>query len=127
MSFSYDLTSSIGLVKLEIGDVSESAGVKPDGSAFSDEELTAILSGEGDVVGRAAARCCEILARTYARFVDVTAGPRKESLSQAATAYRQQAEALREQYGYGSAATSGILAAGRDDGFAQECVTNDYT
>ena len=118
MSFTYILTTDIGKLRLEIGDTSSTAGrgVKPDGTYITDEELQVLLDREGSVVGRAAAATCEVLARMYARFVDMTVGPRRESLSQASQAFTVQAKELRRQYGGGSkrATAGGIIKA---DGF----------
>jgi hypothetical protein len=114
MSFSYDLATDIGKLRLEVGDVLSTAGkgVKPDGTYITDEELQVLLTREASV-GRAAAAACEILARMYARFVDTAVGPRRESLSQASTAYAAQAKTLRQQFGGGSnrASAGGIIKA----------------
>lgn len=118
MAFTYILTTDIGKLRLEIGDTSPTAGqgVKPDGSYITDEELQVLLAREGSSVGRAAAAACEVLARMYARFVDVAVGPRRESLSQASKAYLEQAQELRRQFGGGSkrATAGGII---KQDGF----------
>ncbi len=115
MSFTYDLATDIGKVRFEIGDTSAASGVKPDGSAITDEELQVLLTREGSP-GRATAAACEALARMYARFVDIAVGPRRESLSQASKAYLEQAQELRRQFGGGSKrATAGGLI--KQDGF----------
>lgn len=108
VTFTYDLTTTVGQVRVEIGDTVSGTGVKPDGANFSDAEITYFLTQESSV-GRAAARACEVLARMYAGLVDLTAGPRRESLSQAATAYADRARELRRQYG---GAANGAYAAG---------------
>lgn len=109
VDFTYSLTTNVGKLRLEIGDITNGTGVKPDGNNFSDTELNYFLSQEGSTVGRAAARACEVLARMFAGMVDLTAGPRRESLSQAAKAYADRANELRRQYG---GATSGAYSAG---------------
>ena len=106
MTFTYDLTETgdallYGKVRLEIGDTAENSGVKPDGSNFSDAELDLILSEEGDSVGRAAARCFEILANWYAGVADLTVGPRKEALGKVAESYAKRAKEYRRKYGGG--------------------------
>lgn len=108
--FSYDLTTSVGQLRLEIGDEVFESGVKPSGDNFTDTELTYFLTQEGSIVGRAAARACEVLSRSYAGLVDLTVGPRRETLSQAAKAFLDRAKELRRQYG-GSAA-GGAYSAG---------------
>jgi hypothetical protein len=107
--FSYDLTTTVGQLRLEIGDTTYQSGVKPDGSNFSDTELTYFLAQEGAAVGRGTARACEVLARMFAGLVDLAVGPRKESLSQAAQAFSDRAKELRRQFG---GAAQGAYAAG---------------
>lgn len=114
--FTYDLTTDVGKLRLEIGDQSEGAGVRPDGSNFADEELETILEQEGNVLGRGIARACEILANAWATLADLTVGPRSEKLSQVAARFEKRAAALRMQYGGGS---TGACSAGmiRVDGY----------
>ena len=50
MAFSYDLTTNIGKVRLLIADTVE------DGAVYEDEELTVLLTMEGNVLKAAAAR-----------------------------------------------------------------------
>ena len=117
MSFTYILGTDIGKVRFDVGDTSsaDGEGVKPDGSFITDEEVQMLLTREGSV-GRATAAACEALARMYARFTDLTVGPRKESLSQASVAYAKQAQELRRQFGGGSKrATAGGIV--KQDGF----------
>ncbi len=98
MVFTYDLTTDIGKVRLEIGDTTSGDGVKPNGTNLTDAELTYWLAEEGSV-GRASARACEALARAWARLVDLAVGPRRESLGQAAKAWAEQGAELRKQFG----------------------------
>jgi len=67
--FSYDLDAAVGQIRLEIGDTDNTAdaGVKPDGTNFSDAELNHFYSQEGSDVLAASARACEVLARMWAR------------------------------------------------------------
>jgi hypothetical protein len=123
MEFTYDLTTAVGKVRLEIGDTSSDDGVKPDGSNLTDAEISLWLTEEGSV-GRASARACEALARTWARLVDLAVGPRRESLSQAAKAWAEQGAELRRQHGGGK---MGAYAAGwlRQDGYGDEAEPSD--
>ena len=128
MAFTYDLATDIGKLRFEIGDTDpdEGKGVKPDGSYITDEELQVLLDREV-TVGRAAAATCEVLARMYARFVDLSVGPRRESASQASQAYLTQARELRSQYGGGGsrrAVAGGII---KVDGFNYEDEASDDT
>lgn len=116
MSFTYDLETAAGKLRLELGDQTDGSGVRPDGTNFSDEELATLLTLEGDNQGRALARACEVLATMWATFADLTVGPRSEKLSQVAARFEKRAAALRLQHGGGS---TGAYAAGvvRVDGY----------
>lgn len=105
MAFTYDLSTDIGKVRFEISDTVEavgaSAGVgaKPDGTNFSDEEISSLLETEGESWGRAAAHACEILATAWAAVPDTTVGPRTELSSQVSFMYGERAKALRARFG----------------------------
>lgn len=118
MTWTYDLSTDIGQIRLELGDEKEENGVKPDGSNFSDEELTYILTKEGSV-GCALAGACEILATQWAKVADSSAGPLSESLSKVQTSYEARAKALRRQYGGGTLGAFAI-APSRVDGYSEE-------
>ena len=107
MSFTYDLTTDAGKLRLEIGDSTEDAGVRPDGSNFSDEEIAYIFDQEGSL-GCAVARACEMLATLWATAADLTVGPRSEKLGQVADRFEVRAKALRVQYGGGSTGARGV-------------------
>ncbi len=119
MSFTYDISTNVGQVRFELGDDTEDSGVKPDGSNLSDEEINILLTREDSTVMRAVAAACEALARMYARFVDLSVGPRREALNQASAAYAERAKELRDEYGGGGGvsrkATSGGIV--KVDGF----------
>ncbi len=134
MAFTYVLTTDIGKLRFELGDISATAGkgVKPDGTYITDEEIQLLLDREGSV-GRATAAACEVLARMYARFVDIAVGPRREALSQASKAYSELAREFRRQYGGGAnrAASGGIIRAdgynaGLDYASDSACASSEY-
>lgn len=115
MTFTYDLAGSgdvlnISKVRLEIGDTIADAGVRASGANLTDEEILVWLEAEGDSVMLAAARACEMLARDWSRVASISLGPRREALSDVAKAWKEQAEKLREQYGPGLAAGTGIVS-----------------
>ena len=129
MTFTYlgTLATDLDKIRFYIGDTSSTtgAGVKPDGTNFTDEELTGLLGLEGSV-GRAVAGVYETLAGLFAQQVDITTGPRKESLSQAAERYQKLAETWRKKYGSnGSAARAGSRAPTRVDGYSQDIASNE--
>lgn len=90
-----DLTTSVGQLRLALGDTVYGSGVRPDGSNLSDAELTYFLAQEGNDVVLATALACETLATMWAGQADLAVGPRKESLSQVAQQYAKRAETLR--------------------------------
>jgi hypothetical protein len=100
VSFSYDLATDIGKCRLELGDTSPGAGVKPDGTNLSNEELQVWLDREGGVM-LAVAAACEALARQWSGVADLTVGPRSESAGAIAEKWETRAGKLRDVYGYG--------------------------
>lgn len=106
MAFSYDLTTNVGQVRLALGDTISGAGVRPDGSNFSDAEIAYFIARESSP-DLAVARACEVLATQWATVADLQVGPRQESLGQVAQRYAEQAVTLRSgtlQAGYVSMA-----------------------
>lgn len=98
MSFSYDLTTDIGQMRLELGDTLKGSGVRPDGCNFSNEELKFWLDREGHVM-RAVAAACESLARQWSSSTTVTVGPYSETLSLIQGNWADRAKNLRTLYG----------------------------
>lgn len=122
--FTYDTATDIGKVRLEIGDDAYSAGVKPDGTNFSDEEIQVYIDREGSVM-RAVAGLCEALANRWAVVADISVGPRRESLSQVSQGYRDRSQSLRLQYG---GAGQGVVSVqpNRVDGFSEYAEGEEY-
>jgi hypothetical protein len=122
MAWTYNVATDIGKVRLELGDDVNAAGVRPDGSNFSDEEIQVYLSREGSVMG-AVAGLCEALATQYAWVTTIAVGPRRENLSDVAAMYRTRARDLREIYGgaYGAYAV-GVI---RTDGYSDDVASNE--
>jgi hypothetical protein len=122
MTFTYDLDTPVGQVRLEIGDDdnSEGAGVKPpSGTNFSDEEITKLLSAEGGVVLRAAARLCEILARRWAGAGEsVRIRDYSINTTEKAKYYKELAAELRARAG--GAFASGSAPTTRVDGYSSD-------
>lgn len=101
MAFSYDLSSSnastlnISKVRLEIGDTVHGAGVRPDASNLSDEEIALWLSEESDDIKLASARACEALASAWSVVADEKIGPRTMNFGEIASKFEKRAIALR--------------------------------
>ena len=112
MSFTYSLSTDTGKVRLEIGDVTNGAGVRPDGSNLQDEEIAVWLTREGSVM-RAAAAACEALSRQWATVANTTSGPLREDADSVAGKWAQRARELRAAYGHGDMnASAGVMSGG---------------
>ena len=128
MSFSYILNATnatlaaIARVRLEIGDTTESAGVLPDGSNFSDEEITVYLTTYASDVPQAVNALAGVLARRWATVADVTVGPRSESLSQVSKAWAAMADKL----GGSEAGSVFNMAPTRVDGYSENAAEDEY-
>lgn len=115
--FTYDLSTDIGKMRLMLGDNNRTCGVKPNEAYFTDAELSAFFAMEGDSVNLGVALACETLSRLYSGQVDISVGPRRESLSQAADSWAARAATLRGTYGAGgTAGASGSFVTGFDRG-----------
>lgn len=102
MSFTYDLTTAVGQIRLEIGDTSSATdeGIKPNGTNFSDEELTHFYTAESSNLLAAAARACEVLARMWVRAgKSVTIRGYRIDTTKKAEDLLDQARELRKQSG----------------------------
>lgn len=125
MSFTYDLTTDIGKIRMELGDETFGSGVKPDNSNFSDEEIQVILDREG-VLMRAVAGLCENLANRWNNVADTQVGSRRVSLGQVSQKWSGRAAALRKQYGGGTVSPAYSIQPKRTDGFSQAQETDEY-
>jgi hypothetical protein len=97
MTFTYDLASVdasillISKVRLELGDTVANAGVRPDGSNLTDEEITVWLTDEGNDLSQTVARAAAALANVWTNVANITVGPRKEELGSIAKAWADRA------------------------------------
>ncbi len=110
MTFTYDLSSvdatllAISKVRLEIGDIVSGAGVRPDGTNFTDEELSVWLDDEDSNVKLTAARACEALARAWNLVAkSETVGPRKIEYGDISANFEKLASSLISSSGADSA------------------------
>jgi hypothetical protein len=93
MSWNYSgdpAASNKDAVRFEIGDTTY------EDQLLTDEEILFALSVEGSIIA-AAARCCETLARKYAREADYTLGPQSVKASQRGKAFLEMSTALRKK------------------------------
>lgn len=119
MSFTYDfaLNTSVSRVRLAIGDVAIGVGVKPNGMNFTDEEITAIMTETGNDFNATTYVLLKSLANMWGTYVDITVGPRKESLSDIAFHYAKRATEMGKQTGLSSRSFSVLL--NRIDGYSE--------
>ncbi len=96
MTFTYDLTTDIGAIRLQLGDTATANGVRADGSNLTDEELAYFLTAEGSVDGAVAA-ACEMLSRDWAKAANYTIGPRSEQLGKVSAEWASRAAEIREK------------------------------
>lgn len=131
MTFTYDLANAsaaivlISTVRLELGDSVLGAGVRPNGSNFSDEEITVWLDAEESDPMRATARACEALSRAWATVANVAVGPRREELGKVSKDWSDRAETLRIQYG-GIGSGGFAVTTRRVDGYSEAAEDTDY-
>ena len=112
MSFTYSLSTDTGKVRLEIGDVTNGAGVRPDGSNLQDEEIAVWLARE-DTVMQAVAAACEALSRQWAVVANTASGPLREDAGEVAGKWSARAKEMRALHGYGgTGTTAGAIAGG---------------
>lgn len=106
MTFSYDLASTIGKMRLEIGDNRvEPDGLLPGGRNFENEELTHFYTEEGSNYWRGVARALEAAAAVWSlEPEDYRLGPEQEKQT-TADKLAARAAKLRTRYGYADAAT----------------------
>lgn len=97
MTFTYNLASGdativrISKVRLELGDTVANAGVRPDGSNLTDEELTIWLTDEENDISQTVARAAAALANIWTNVANITVGPRREELGSVAKAWADRA------------------------------------
>ena len=124
MAFTYvgDLSTDRDKVRFYLQDTSEGSGPKPSSGSFTDAEVDGLVSAEGSWQ-RAVAAGLEVLAAAWAKYADLTVGPRKEALSQIAARYAKQAREWRERVG--SASPVYVAGVMRVDGYSDDVTSDD--
>lgn len=98
MTFTYNLASNdanlvlISKVRLELGDTVANAGVRPDGSNLTDEEIRIWLTDEANDISQTVARAAAALSNIWTNVANITVGPRKEDLGSVAKAWADRAK-----------------------------------
>ena len=127
MTFTYlgTLATDLDNVRFNIGDITDGTGIRPSGANFTDEEINGLVTREGSWQ-RATAAIYETLAAEYARFVNLTLGPRREDMSDAAKMYKDLAKKWRAEYGSVSVTRAGSQSFIRVDGYSDD-IASDTT
>lgn len=106
--FTYELNSddldvaNIAKVRLEVGDTDPERGIKPQGENYTDDEILYAFNDEERIVGRAAARICEMSAAAWTAVPRTMFGALFDPRSVASN-FMKQAVTLRQKYGYSNA------------------------
>ena len=96
MAFTYDVSSSLGQLRLAIGDTVSGAGPRPNGANYSDAELNVFLSpivAAGYGYGRAVPSVLRMLATEWANQANISIGEYSAQYGQIAANYRTAAAA----------------------------------
>ena len=116
MTFTYDLDTAIGQVRLLVPDNDT------DAYDLTDEEITYFLGQVGQSVQAAAVRACRWLARKYAKRASFTADGLTMRYSEQAQAFAVRAQELAAEAGGGLSS----VEIDRQDGYAEQADTGEY-
>ena len=120
MAFTYDFSAKkdVARVRLALGDTVKDSGVLPEGRNFDDSEIEAVLTECSDDIDAATFTFLKSLANVWGTYVDITVGPRKESLSDISFHYAKRASEMGSRTGL--SAKSFAVALTRIDGYSEE-------
>lgn len=94
MAFTYDVSTSLGQLRLAIGDTKLNEGPRPDGTNYSDAELGVFLApviAAGYAYGRAVPQVLRLLAVEWSNRASVTIGEFSANYAAVADNYRKRA------------------------------------
>lgn len=94
MAFTYDVSTSLGQLRLAIGDTKLNEGPRPDGTNYSDAELGVFLTpviAAGYAYGRAVPQMLRLLAVEWSNRASVTIGEFSANYAAVADNYRKRA------------------------------------
>lgn len=115
MAFTYDVSTALGQLRLEIGDTVSGAGPRPDGSNYSDAELNVVLAPiitAGGSYGLAVSRVLRRLANEWAHMANISIGEYSAQYASVADSYRKQAAAWEAGTDTTGAAVTGGITVG---------------
>ena len=110
MPFTYDVSTTLGRIRIEAADTVVSA------SKFDDDELLYFYSEEGNSIRKAAAHALEVQAQRYAQKASFSADGLSVQWAQSAQECRAQAKELRKRAG-GASKTVHMT---RHDGYSSD-------
>jgi len=119
-----DLSTDRDRVRFHLQDTVEDSGPRPGDKNFTDAEIDGLVDAEG-TWQRAVAAALEALAVGWGKYADLSVGPRKESLSQIAKRYQEQAESWREAYGRETMRRAYVAGQIRVDGYSDDVTSDD--
>ena len=94
MAITYDVSTSLGQLRLAIGDTKLNEGPRPDGTNYSDAELGVFLTpviAAGYAYGRAVPQMLRLLAVEWSNRASVTIGEFSANYAAVADNYRKRA------------------------------------
>ena len=126
MAFTYNdtLSDDRSKVRFCLQDTEIDKGPKPNGGNLSDNEITGLVTLEGEWQ-RAVAAGFEALAAIWTQYADLSEGPHKETFSQVAEGYRKSAALWRARSGSATPArVAGII---KVDGYSDDVASDDVS
>lgn len=126
MAFTYNdiLSADRDKVRFALQDTAVDSGPKPGGGNFLDNELSGLVTLEGEWQ-RAVAAGFEALAAIWTQYADLSEGPHKETLSQVADGHRKSAALWRKRSGSATPArVAGII---KVDGYSDDVTSDDVS
>ncbi len=115
MAFSYDVSTPLGQLRLEIGDTILDAGPRPGGLNYSDAELNVVLAPvitAGNGYNLAVSRVLRRLANEWSRQANISIGEYSAQYASVAENYRKQAAAWETTIDTTGAGVTGGITVG---------------
>lgn len=115
MAFTYDISTSLGQLRLAIGDTVSGAGPRPNAANYTDAELGVFLTptiAAGYGYGRAVPQVLRLLANEWTNQANISIGEYSAQYGQIAANYRAAAAAAELAIDNTGAGVSGGITVG---------------
>ena len=115
MAFTYDVSTSLGQLRLAIGDTVSGTGPRPAGANYTDAELGVFLTptiAAGYGYGRAVPQVLRLLANEWTNQANISIGEYSAQYGQVAAGYRASAAEWEKVIDTTGAAVSGGIVVG---------------